>query len=130
MFEARYAQPLHTAGTESPGEHDGGWAVDLWGRWDGGRFLQIAHSGYAGSGESTAFFPAYPLAIRGVGWFLLGHDLLAGVLVSLVASAAAFASLWRIAVSVVGEASTRRGLLYLAIFPTTLFLLAVYSESL
>ena len=26
--------------------------------------------------------PAYPLLVRGVGWFLLGHDLLAGVIVS------------------------------------------------
>lgn len=130
VFEAQYAQPLHTGGAEDVVEHDVGWAVDVWGRWDSGWFLQIVHDGYAGSGESTAFFPAYPLLVRGVGWFLLGHDLLAGVIVSLAASAVAFVYVWRVGLALVGEPSTRRGLLYLAIFPTTLFLLAVYSESL
>lgn len=130
VFEAQYAQPLHTGGAENVVEHDVGWAVDVWGRWDSGWFLQIAHQGYTSAGESTAFFPAYPLAVRGLGWFLLGHDLLAGVILSLACSAAAFVYLWRIGLAVVGETSTRRGLLYLAIFPTSLFLLAVYSESL
>src|SRR5579872_2187497 len=129
VFEAQYAQPLHTAGAENLIGPDVGWAVDVWGRWDSGWFLQIAHDGYA-SGQSIAFFPAYPMLIRGLGWFLLGHDLLAGVVVSLAASAMAFVYLWRLGLALVGEQNTRRGLLYLSIFPTTLFLLAVYSESL
>ena len=129
VFEAQYAQPLHVSGAIDVGVHDVGWAVDLWGRWDGGWFLQIAHDGYRSS-DATAFFPAYPLLVRGLGWFLLGHDLLAGVLVSLLASAAAFVLLWRLALDLVGEQAGRRGLVYLAIFPTSFFLLAVYSESL
>lgn len=130
VFEAQYAQPLHTGGAEDVVEHDVGWAVDVWGRWDSGWFLQIAQHGYVDPGHSTAFFPLYPLLMRGVGWFLLGHYLLAGVLVSLVTSAAAFVVLWSLAGELVGEDSARRSLLYLALFPTTLFLLAVYSESL
>jgi hypothetical protein len=130
VFEAQYAQPLQGGGAEGAVQHDVGWAVDLWGRWDSGWFLAIAHHGYSAANESTAFFPAYPLAVRGLGWFLLGHDLLAGVIVSLLACAGAFVVLWRLGLGLVGEESTRRGLLYLAIFPTTLFLLAVYSESL
>ncbi len=130
VFEAQYAQPLQGGGAEGAVQHDVGWAVDLWGRWDSGWFLAIAHHGYAASGESTAFFPSYPLAMRGLGWFLLGHDLLAGVLISLLASAVAFVYLWRLGLSLVGEEATRRGLLYLAIFPTSLFLIAAYSESL
>jgi len=130
VFEAQYAQPLQSSGPEEGVEHDVGWAVDVWGRWDSGWFLAIAHHGYVGLSDSTAFFPAYPLAMRGLGWFLLGHDLLAGMIVSLLACAAAFVVLWRLGLPLVGEESTRRGLLYLAIFPTTLFLLAVYSESL
>jgi hypothetical protein len=131
VFEAQYAQPLHNAGgAQDVVEHDVGWAVDVWGRWDSGWFLQIAHHGYADPGQSSAFFPAYPLLVRFVGYFLLGHDLLAGVLISLVASAVAFVLLWRLAGELGGEATAARTVLYLAIFPTTLFLLAVYSESL
>ncbi len=130
VFEAQYAQPLHTGGAEDVVQHDVGWGIDVWGRWDSGWFLGIAHHGYADPGHSTAFFPAYPLLVRGVGWFFLGHDLLAGVLVSLVASAVAFVLLWRLAVTVLGERVADRSVLYLAIFPTTLFLVAVYSESL
>jgi Mannosyltransferase (PIG-V) len=130
VFEAQYAQPLHTNGAEDVVEHDVGWAVDVWGRWDSGWYLQIAHHGYADPGQTSAFFPAYPMLVRGVGWFLLGHDLLAGVLVSLAASAVAFVLLWQLAGELVGEPATRRALLYLAFFPTTLFLFAVYSESL
>jgi hypothetical protein len=129
VFEAQYVQPLNTGGAEDVVEHDVGWGVDVWGRWDSGWYLDIAHHSYATSSE-TAFFPAYPLLMRTLGWFLLGHDLLAGVIISLAASAAAFVYLWRIGLRTIGEESTRRGLLYLAVFPATLFLLAVYSESL
>ncbi len=130
VFEAQYAQPLHTNGAEDVVEHDVGWAVDVWGRWDSGWFLGIAHHGYANPSHSTAFFPAYPLLVRGVGSFFLGHDLLAGVLVSLLASLIAFVLLWRLATGLMEERGAERSVLYLAIFPTTLFLIAVYSESL
>ena len=130
VFEAQYAQPLHTGGAEDVVEHDVGWAIDVWGRWDSGWFLHIAQHGYVDPSHSTAFFPLYPLLIRGLGWFLLGHYLLAGVIISLVTSGAAFVVLWSLANELVGEQSARRSLLYLALFPTTLFLLAVYSESL
>jgi hypothetical protein len=130
VFEAQYAQPLHTAGAEDVVAHEDGWGIDVWGRWDSGWFLQIAKHGYIDPGRSTAFFPLYPLLVKGLGWFLLGHYLLAGVIVSLVTSAAAFVLLWRLAGMLAGEDGARRTLLYLAVFPTTLFLIAVYSESL
>ncbi len=130
VLEAQYAQPLHTGGAEDVVEHDVGWGIDVWGRWDSGWFLAIAHDGYADPGHSSAFFPAYPLLVRIVGAAFLGHDLLAGVVVSLAASAAAFVLLWQLGRELVGEESSRRAMVYLALFPTTLFLFAVYSESL
>jgi hypothetical protein len=66
VFEAQYAQPLHTGGAEDVVQHDVGWAVDVWGRWDSGWFVSIAQHGYLDPGHSTAFFPLYPLLIRGV----------------------------------------------------------------
>jgi hypothetical protein len=130
VFEAQFAQPLHTGGAEDVVNHDVGWAVDLWGRWDSGWFLGIAQHGYANPGQSSAFFPLYPTLVRGLGWFLLGHHLLAGVLISLVASAVAFVLLWQLVLEIQGEDTAKRSVFYLAIFPTTLFLFAVYSESL
>jgi hypothetical protein len=130
VLEGQYAQPLRTGGAEDVVEHDVGWAIDVWGRWDSGWFLGIAHHGYRDPGHSTAFFPAYPLLMRGLGWLFLGHYLLAGVVISLVASAVAFVLLWKLALELVGDQSANRSVLYLALFPTTLFLFAVYSESL
>jgi hypothetical protein len=61
---------------------------------------------------------------------LLGHYVLAGVIVSLGACLAAFTLLYRLALPRLGDDGARRTVLYLAIFPTALFLGAVYSESL
>ena len=130
VFEAQYAQPRPTGGAEDVVEHDVGWAVDVWGRWDSGWFLDIARHGYTDPSHSTAFFPAYPLLVRGVGWLFLGHDLLAGVIVSLAASAVAFVLIWKLGEELLDAGSANRTVLYLALFPTTLFLFAVYSESL
>ena len=130
VFEAQYAQPLHTGGAEDVVQHDVGWAIDVWARWDSGWYLDIAKHGYADPGHSTAFFPLYPLLVRGVGWLFLGHDVLAGFLVSAAASAVAFVLLWRLALELTASETANRTVLYLALFPTTLFLVAVYSESL
>jgi hypothetical protein len=130
VFEAQYAQPLHppTAAPEPP--HDVGWGVDVWARWDGGWFTHIAKDGYTDPKTTTAFFPAYPLVVRAVGWVLGGHDVVAGVVVSLLAAAAAFVLLRELSATLVGEEAAQRTLVYLAVFPAALFLGAVYSESL
>ncbi|HEX4678481.1 MAG TPA: hypothetical protein VH210_04625 [Gaiellaceae bacterium] len=65
-----------------------GWAIDLWGRWDGGWFARIAQHGYEQPHFTTAFFPLYPLLVRIVPWPLGGRYVLAGVIVSLVACVA------------------------------------------
>jgi len=130
VFEAQYAQPLHppTQAPEPP--QDVGWGVDVWARWDGGWFTHVARNGYTDPKTTTAFFPAYPLLVRAVGWLLGGHDVLAGVIVSLLAAAVAFVLLHELARALAGEEAARRTLFFLAVFPAALFLGAVYSESL
>ena len=59
-----------------------------------------------------------------------GHYVLAGIVVSLAATLGAFVLLERLADERLGDAGARRAVLYLALFPTALFLQAVYSESL
>ncbi len=111
--------------------HELGWAVDVWARWDSDWYLRIAEHGYAAAPSSTpAFFPLYPGLVGGLGRLLLGHYVLAGVLLSLAACAAAFVLLHRLALPRLGPDGARRAVLYLAVFPTSLFLGAVYSESL
>jgi hypothetical protein len=100
-------------------------------RWDSSWFLRIAQDGYIGHDPArTAFFPLYPLLIGALGHVLGGHTVLAGVIVSLLACAGAFVLLERLATLKLGPEVARRAVLLLAIFPTTLFLGAVYSESL
>jgi hypothetical protein len=111
--------------------HDLGWLTDVWARWDSGWFLRIAEEGYGGAGEAAAaFFPLYPGLVAGVGRLLAGHYVVAGIAVSLAAALVAFVLLHRIAEERLGADGARRAVLYLAFFPMSLFLQAVYSEAL
>jgi hypothetical protein len=110
--------------------HDLGSVVDVWARWDSDWFLKIAEEGYSWPSSTPAFFPLYPLLVAGFGWVLAGHTVLAGVVVSLLAGAAAFALLYRLTLERLGEDVARHTVLFLAVAPTSLFFGAVYSESL
>jgi hypothetical protein len=113
---------------DSPLLHDLGYATDIWARWDSVFFLGIAEHGY--DKASAAFGPLYPGLLWILGPVFFGHDVIAGTVVSLAAAFAAFVLLYRIAERRLGADGARRTVLYLALFPTALFLQAVYSESL
>jgi hypothetical protein len=117
---------------DKPRLHDLGpnWLFDLWARWDSDWYIQIAQHGYVWPSSRPAFFPLYPLLTAGLARVVGGHTILAGVIVSLVACAGAFVLLERLAGLKLGDAAARRAVLFLAVFPTTVFLGAVYSESL
>jgi hypothetical protein len=115
---------------DDPLLHELGWGVDVWARWDSGWYLRIAEHGYASQSGAPAFYPLYPGLVGLLGRVLAGHYLLAGVLVSLAACLASFVLLYRLAEPRLGAAGARRAVLYLAVFPTTIFLQAVYAESL
>jgi hypothetical protein len=99
-------------------------------RWDAIWFLDVAHSGYGGS--DSAFFPLYPLLVRGLApGGNPGALLLASYVVSLAALAGALYLLRRLAELELGSAAAaRRATLLLAFFPGALWLGAPYSESL
>ncbi len=116
---------------DSPRLHELGYGIDVWARWDSDWYLRIAEEGYAASPSSTpAFFPLYPGLVALLGRALGDHFVLAGVLLSLAACAVSFLLLYRLARERLGADGARRAVLYLAVFPTALFLQAVYSESL
>jgi Mannosyltransferase (PIG-V) len=110
---------------------DLGYATDVWARWDSVWFLRIAEDGYGElEGAAAAFFPLYPALVGVIGRLLAGHYVLAGILVSLAAALAAFLLFHDLAETKLGADGARRGVIYLALFPMTLFLQAVYSEAL
>ncbi|MSO95776.1 MAG: hypothetical protein EXQ81_08290 [Thermoleophilia bacterium] len=115
---------------DSPRLHELGTVIDVWARWDSDWFLKIAEDGYSWPSSTPAFFPLYPFLIAAAGWMLLGHPLLAGVVVSLVAGSAAFVLVYRLTLARLGADAARRTVLFLALAPTSLFFGAVYSESL
>jgi hypothetical protein len=108
--------------------HDLGSVTDVWARWDSVHFLRIAEHGYTKA--EAAFYPLYPGLVAVGGRAFGGHYIVAGIVVSLVSALASFVLLERIAEERLGADGGRRAVLYLALFPTALFLQAVYSESL
>jgi hypothetical protein len=113
---------------DSPLIHDLGSFTDVWARWDSVFFVRIAEHGY--NSASAAFYPLYPGLVAVLGRVFLGHYVLAGVLISLAAALGAFLLLHRLALQRLGGDGAWRAVVYLAIFPMSLFLQAVYSESL
>jgi hypothetical protein len=111
--------------------HDLGAFTDVWARWDSVWFLRIAEKAYVSpSRADTAFYPLYPLTVAGLGRLFGGHYVLAGLMISLAASLGAFYLLHRLAEERLGMDGARRAVLYLAVFPMSLFLVALYTESL
>jgi hypothetical protein len=113
---------------DRPIMHELGWFSDLWARWDSRFFLEIAEHGY--NHAAAAFPPLYPAALFVVGHAFGGQYVLAGIAVSLASAFGSFLLLHRVAEERLGTGGARRAVAYLAVFPMSLFLQAVYSESL
>jgi hypothetical protein len=100
-------------------------------RWDSVWYLGIARDGYddAPQHAKAAFYPLYPMLMRGVGW-IVGSPLLAGVLISLACFLGALVLLHRLTALELGARDARGTLLLVAFFPSAFFFSAVYTESL
>jgi Gpi18-like mannosyltransferase len=97
--------------------------------WDSSHYLILARDGYSHDLTGTnAFAPLLPLTIRAVGW-LTGDLVIAGLIVSNLASAAACYLLYAFVRKRWGPATALRALVLLLAFPTSFFLCMVYTES-
>jgi len=113
-------QPFHAA-----------WANFLFApgaRWDSVWYLHIAQAGYFAP-PASAFFPLYPLLIH-LGAAVFGSAALVGALISFGSLLAALYLLYLLVRLDFSDQVARTTVLLLACFPTTVFLSAVYSESL
>lgn len=110
--------------------------LDMWAQYDAQHYVDIAVRGYDAPSvteSNIAFFPLYPLLIR-VALVALGRvDMETGEIVGLVTSnVALFIALLYLSALVARDFSlslARRVVLYLLVFPTTLFLSSVYAEA-
>ncbi len=98
-------------------------------RWDSFWYLTIARYGYQHIRQRMAFYPLYPSLIHGLAW-LTRSDLVAGVLISLVALAVALGLLQRLVALDHGEEIAATTVVLVAFCPVAFFLSAVYTESL
>jgi hypothetical protein len=113
--------------------------VNLQARWDANWYLGIATEGYdfapnkPNLQQSIAFFPAYPILVRGVGRILGGHMpgyIGAGTLISVAAFFGALIYLYAMARDTLDEDDARYALWLTATYPFAIFFGAIYAESL
>ena len=104
-------------------------------RWDSRYYLDIATQGYQPDVEALrgarAFFPAYPLLVRGLGGFAsTGAAAIAAIAVSLAAFAGGLRLLHRLAALELDRRTADATVVLLAFAPVAFFFSAPYTESL
>lgn len=97
-------------------------------QWDAVWYVHVADSGYD-TEQVAAFFPLYPLVVRGVAE-VVGSTVVAGVLVSLVSAGTAAVVIARLARPLLGERGARDTVLLLALYPVAFVFTSVYPEAL
>jgi hypothetical protein len=106
-------------------------ALAVWPRWDAVHYLGLARLGYFGVGVGdTVFYPLYPAFVAVIAPLVAGDYLAAGLILSSLAAWVALAMLYRLSEQAFGPGAAHWSILALAVYPTALFLLAPYSESL
>jgi hypothetical protein len=100
--------------------------------YDGERYLAILHQGYANHQvvmPNTAFFPLTSW-VAGPLWWVTRSDAWTVHLSASLTAIAAFVCIWGVSKAWRDERIARRAVLLFAIFPSSLFLWAFYSEAL
>ena len=110
--------------------------MEIFAAWDSGWYWDIATRGYhfrPDAQSSVAFFPLYPMLMRAAAAPFGGGAAatwIAGIVVALVAYVLALVAIHRLTERIFGSRETaRRTVLYIAVFPWSLFLARVYAES-
>jgi hypothetical protein len=119
--------------TQWPPQVDVMWLFRYSVRWDSGWYLTIAREGYSydpAYPSSVAYFPLFPLLIRGFDALLPGSDVLAALIVVHLALGGALIYIYRLVNAEYGGKIAWRTIYFLLIFPGAFFFSAVYNEAL
>ncbi|CAN5362785.1 hypothetical protein BH11ACT1_BH11ACT1_06520 [soil metagenome] len=126
-----WAERARPAANSSPILQGPAW-LDGWFQYDAGWYLRIATQGYEytpGQQSSIAFFPVYPLGVRGLGQ-LLGDYQVAGELLAVLAGAAAVLLFGRWAWTRLPRPAAVTAIAVLMLYPYSFFLYgAMYADS-
>lgn len=104
----------------------------IWWRWDSDWYGSIVQYGYglrAGLQSNVTFFPLYPMLWKMVVLATKWPNHISALVVSNLLALGSFVIFYRWLSVVWGEVVAKRGLIALAVFPTSFFLISVYSES-
>ena len=105
--------------------------LEPWQRWDALHYQAIAERGYKAYDSALFVPPLYPCLMGALAPALGGNTLLAGMVVSNLAFIGCLMLIYQIAEKETRDPQiARRAVIYLAWFPTAIFLLATYTESL
>ncbi|MDQ3513555.1 MAG: hypothetical protein M3462_07815 [Chloroflexota bacterium] len=107
-----------------------GWIVAPLAIWDGGWYAEIAGDGYGGRRERAAFWPLYPLLLRGAAWLTGAGVEVAGVVISNLALLVALVALHRLVRADLPGRVADRAVWLVALLPNGFVFSAVYTESL
>lgn len=106
--------------------------LGIWNRYDGYRYFLLAYSGYFEPSNiaNTVFYPLYPMTIRFI-WKLTGLDIIVtSLILSTIAAFFAFYLLFKTTEDLYGRTPAKYAVICLAIYPTALFIVGPYTESL
>ena len=98
--------------------------------WDAAHYLYLSEVGYAKDVKSCAFYPLWPLLVRGFAPLLGGSHVLTGLVLANAFSLAAWALFHRLVARRWGESAANWALAFLIAFPGALFFQFNYTESL
>jgi hypothetical protein len=134
-FFANAHLPLPYRQEVKPADYSGPSALEGWVRFDAGWYRSIAEHGYYYRGKeeqsSVAFFPVYPLAMRGFHSVFGGDAAAWGIFITLLAGLTIALLFYRWCVARLGEVGGRYALAMLLLWPYGWYLFgAVYADAL
>lgn len=125
LFATTYVPALSTPLADSP-------LIDVSWQWDGAWYATIIQHGYSwrpGVESNVAFFPLFPMMVRGVASIFNGTSFYTlGVLMNNVIFFLALIAVWTYAQAKAGAQVAARTVLLVSLFPTAFFFSAAYSE--
>jgi hypothetical protein len=98
-------------------------------RWDAVWYVWISEHGYR-SLQSTGFFPLYPLLTHVVSWLTAGSTVIAGIVISLLATFIGLVVVHRLTELELGPRAASTTVKLIAFGPFAFYLSAVYTEGL